>query len=232
MERLCDHCKQSFVPKRADANYCGHSCRQRAYLARKAGQAIEQLGELTHIKSTQVELTDKKKKTDSAETSIAVTREDFQPAIVAEPMNDYYSSFLDYIGMRISLRHRDSFLSAFEIRYPELSFWVNGRCLCLIESLLAVSEMKEIDLDELKDICNAFHLFLNSETFKDLPVNYPYTNEMTKYYESIRQFCINSEEENVVLRFTRTTKAELLAARFELAQVVPWVRFDQLNFEK
>lgn len=236
MERLCEHCGEPFIPKRADASYCGHSCRQQAYLARKMGQG-HSVGNLSFNPPKEEEMT---------EPSIPVTEKEPYPSIKdekpiqtskPEPMMDkklpeYFSNFLDFIDRRITYRNRDFFLSAFEIRYPALSNWLNTRCLCLIESLLSVSEMRSVDLDDLKDISNAFHLLLNSETFKNMPVNYPYTIEMNKYYETIRQFCISSKEETVLVRFTRTTKAELIAARFELVQFVSWVRFYQLNFSE
>ena len=240
MERLCEQCGEPFMPKRADASYCGHSCRQQAYLARKMGQG-NNFGNLTFNTTDQDEMTDKQEPlvpvTDKA---TFVSMQDEKPAATLEPHQaltdkkppEYFSSFLDYIDSRIAFRNRDSFLSAFEIRHPALSHWVNTRYLCLVESLLAVSEMKSVDLDDLKDISNAFHLLLNSEIFKNMPVDYPYAVEMNKYYETIRQFCISSKDEIVVVKFTRTTKSELLAARFELVQFVSWVKFDQLNFSE
>jgi len=239
MERECEHCGESFQPKRADANYCSHSCRQQAYLARKVEQGIQNFSGMVFNPDEPAELTDKQ------EPSLPVTNEEKHPPFQEKPaettqqgvltdkkLKDYESNFLEYINERMTFRNRDSFLSAFQIRYPSLSHWINTRYLCLVESLLAVSEMKGVDLDDLKDICNAFHLLLNSETFKNMPVNYPYKNEMCKYYETIRQFCISSKEETTMIRFTRTTKAELLAARFELVQFVSWIRFDQINFSE
>lgn len=236
MERLCEHCGQSFMPKRTDAAYCGQSCRQQAYMARKLGLGIQNPVNLTNSLKELDEIGDKQ------EPSISVI--DRKPSIeeenlleteaIVEFRNDkpkqYHSSFLDYIDQRVAFRQRDSFLSAFEFCYPALSHWVNTRSLCLIESLLAVSEMKSVNLNDLKDICDAFYLFFGSKTIKNAAIDYPYMNELNKYYENIRQFCINSEDEVVMLRFTRTTKAELLAARFELIQFVSWIRFDQLNF--
>lgn len=240
MERECEHCGESFQPKRADAAYCSQSCRQQAYLARKVEQGVQKFGSIIFNPNEQDQMTNKQ------EPSLPVTNVEKHPPIQEEKpsemilereltdkkIRDYESNFLEYINERITFRNRDSFLSAFQIRYPALSHWINTRYLCLVESLLAVSEMRTVDLDDLKDICNAFHLLLNSETFKNMPVNYPYRNEMIKYYDTIKQFCISSKEETTIIRFTRTTKAELLASRFELVQFVSWVRFDQLNFSE
>ena len=240
MERLCEYCGQPFVPKRTDAAYCGHSCRQQAYLLRKFELGNNNPGDKSDHSETQNEMTD------NQELSLSVTNDEPRPlSEVEKPIEvkeskrvadkkevEYSSSFLDYIDQRISFRDYSSFLYAFEIHYPALSYWVNTRYLCLIESLLTLSEKKSVDLDDLKDICNAFQLLLHSETFENMPVTYPYINEMNKYFETIKQFCINSEEELVVLKFTRRTKAELLATRFELAQLVAKVGFDQLNFSE
>lgn len=48
MERICEYCKSPFVPKRTDALYCSHSCRQLAYVLRKAtDNSIDGLKNLT-----------------------------------------------------------------------------------------------------------------------------------------------------------------------------------------
>lgn len=238
MERECEHCGESFQPKRADAAYCSHSCRQQAYLARKVEQGIQNFGNIIFNPNEPNEMTDKQEPSIPVIDKVTLIQEE-KPAekletktLTDKKLKEYESNFLEYINERMTFRNRDSFLSAFQIRYPSLSHWINTRYLCLVESLLAVSEMRAVDLDDLKDICNAFHLLLNSETFKNMPVNYPYKNEMCKYYETIRQFCISSKEEITMIRFTRTTKAELLATRFELVQFVSWVRFDQVNFSE
>jgi hypothetical protein len=145
---------------------------------------------------------------------------------------EYESSFLNHIQLRIAVRNRDAVLSIFDLRHPALSQWINTRFLCLVESLLCMSEMKIVELDDLKEICNAFHVLLNSDNFQNMPFNYPYTNEMVKYYETIRLFCGRSQDEAVTVKFTRTTKAELIAARYELAQFVKWIKFDELEFDE
>jgi len=240
MERLCEHCGQPFVPKRIDAAYCGHSCRQQAYLLRKFGLGNNSAEGKSDYSEIQNEMTD------NQEPLLSITNDEPQPSpriekcievtesklLTDKKGTEYSSSFLDYIDQRINFRDYSSFLYAFEIHYPALSYWVNTRYLCLIESLLKLSETKSVDVDDLKDISNAFHLLLHSETFENMPPAYPYKNEMNKYFETIKQFCFNSEEEMVVLRFTRRTKAELLATRFELAQLVAKVGFDQLNFSE
>lgn len=243
MERLCQHCGLPFVPKRSDAAFCGRSCKQQAYFLRKIGSGIQNNNDISDNSDSLIEMTDN---TDNQEVSLSVTNNQSKPVNKTEkpqvekevvPLKDkkggeYSSSFLDFIGQRIRLRDYETFLYAFEIEYPALSYWINTRYLCLIESLLVLSEMKSIDLDDLKDISNAFQMLLRSEIFKNMPVAYPYENEMNKYFETIKMFCMNSEEEIVELRFTRKTKAELLATRFELTQLVPRIGFNQLNFSE
>ena len=233
MERLCEYCGLPFESKRSDAVFCGRSCKQQAYLLRKIGSGIQNNKHISNDSDTQNQLTD------NPYVSLSVTKNESKPLKVNSVVQltdkkevGYSSRFLDYIDQRIRLRDYEPFLYAFEIEYPALSYWLNTRYLCLIESLLALSETKSIDLDDLKDVSNAFQMLLRSETFKNMPVAYPYENEMKKYFEAIKLFCINSEEEIVELRFTRKTKAELLATRFELVQLVPKVGFDQLNFSE
>lgn len=233
MERVCEYCGDPFTSKRVDASYCGHSCRQMAYLARReASSAIS--GDQGNLKIQAVgsEIGAIPAAADPIE--VVSTREsDFLPVNSEAKTDSVYrhtSQFLDYIQELIAYRQRDVFLAALEIQYPETSRWINTRCLCLIESLLAVSEKRFVELDDLKDISNALYLFLDSAPLSSLPVSYPYTVEIEKYYHIVRQFCLGAAEERVRIKLTRTTKAQLIASRFELAKMVPRVGFDELNF--
>ena len=61
MESICKYCSNSFVPKRTDSLYCSHSCRQLAYVLRKASvNTINGLNAVTHTPETLVELQNKK----------------------------------------------------------------------------------------------------------------------------------------------------------------------------
>ena len=36
LPRTCEACRESFIPRRGDARFCGNTCRQRAYRRRRA----------------------------------------------------------------------------------------------------------------------------------------------------------------------------------------------------
>lgn len=234
MERICEHCGEPFTSKRADASYCGHSCRQMAYLARRESSSAisEDHADLT-IESPEPKIEDSQ--TTAKPIGEISGENDFLFLDIdekADSLARHASQYLDYIQELIAYRQREVFLAALEIQFPEVSRWINTRCLCLIESLLAVSEKRFVELDDLKDISDALYLFLDSAPLSSLPVNYPYTVEMEKYYHIVRQFCLGAAEERVRIKLTRTTKAQLIASRFELAKMVPRIGFDQLNFSQ
>lgn len=110
--------------------------------------------------------------------------------------------------------------------------WVSTRFKCLAECLLTFSEMKTIEVDDLKEICNAFTLLIRSNYFKSLPGTYPYTNEILELRESLKKIC-QSAEENEALKFKLLpqTKKVLIATRWELHYYVPKVNFSELNFK-
>lgn len=233
MERLCDNCGKPFQPKRADAVYCGQACRQQAYMSRKNISAMQSERSIPYRTAPQTESTDKEQASGGAGTPVISTEEPSRPGINTEGNKTekaYYSSFVDYIGNTVNSRNRVYFLAAFNYYYPLYSKWVNTRYLCLVESLLAISELRSIPLDDLKDICNAFHQFINSQVFEELPVDYPYWDEMNNYHDNLMKFCLQAEDETVTVRFSRNTKALLIASRYELTEIVHRVKFDQLDF--
>lgn len=87
MERICEYCKSPFVPKRTDALYCSHSCRQLAYVLRKATEnAMEGLNNLTFKPEPSTETGENnpvpQKLTDTNEqTSIINTEKTIYPSI-------------------------------------------------------------------------------------------------------------------------------------------------------
>lgn len=233
MERLCHNCGQPFEPKRADALYCGQSCRQQAYMTRKTDAGLQNPGELTTIPLSQNLSEDDEQTSSDKSIPLKEVEEQTKPAINAgqdNQENQHFSSFLNCITQKIESRQRELFLAAFDQAHPHYSKWINTRYLSLVESLLAISETSAIPLKDLKDIGEAFYQLLTSEIFGCLPVRYPYIEEMTNYYHSIQQFCDQAKDETITVRFTRNTRADLITSRYELAAIVPWIKFNHLNF--
>jgi len=91
--------------------------------------------------------------------------------------------------------------------------------------------MQFIELDDLKEVCNAFTSVIQSKSFSYLIAEYPYTKEIVWLRDTIKNICLNADEnEPIELRFKKETKLRLIVARWEMANYVPKISFSQLNF--
>lgn len=246
METLCEYCKKPFVPKRSDALYCSSSCRQLAYVLRKV-RTNPDLGTAEHPSirlnsygdekelSTQLNNGSKypsiQQKQDSltenglsVKTDKARTSEEKSPYVFHE--SAFINELVDLINQRIDN------IQYFSVDADMECEWLNVRYRCLVEGLLTLSEMKTIDLDDLKEICNAFIAFSLSEEARNPPEFYPYTNDIKELAISLRRLCIEADEDHPLkLRLKKKTKLKLFATRWELAHVVKRENFNDLNFK-
>lgn len=111
--------------------------------------------------------------------------------------------------------------------------WINIRFRCLVESLLTLSERKNILLDDLKEITNAFTFILISEYYKLLPENYPYIRTIKNLRNKLRNICIENETaEEISLKFSKELKIKLIALRCELRTVAMKRSFNELEFNE
>ncbi len=109
--------------------------------------------------------------------------------------------------------------------------WVSTRFKCLVECLLTFSETKTIELDSLKEICNAFTSLIRSNYFKSLPQAYPYRHEILELRQSLKKICLSSPEGKIKFSLLPQTKKQLIATRWELHYYVPKVNFNEMGFE-
>lgn len=154
-----------------------------------------------------------------------------------EPETDYKhhkSTFVDALVALTDERDNISKLAPLFWNDPTGTYlWVSTRFKCLVECLLTFSEVKTIELDDLKEICNAFTLLIRSNYFKSLPNKYPYTNEILELRESLKKTCQSAEEnEPLKFRLLPQTKKVLIANRWELHYYVPKINFDKLSFKE
>lgn len=93
MEQICEYCKQPFTPKRADALYCSHSCRQLSYVLRKAskGNGIDGLKELTYKPDPSRGIQDNK------EPSIKTSSGNDYPSTLSERLDEQLNELTDKI---------------------------------------------------------------------------------------------------------------------------------------
>lgn len=291
METICKYCSNSFVPKRTDSLYCSHSCRQLAYVLRKAtGNTFEGLkykpeavvelqnkqqpsiktGFSENYPSTEQkednesvnELTDNEQEQSIKEHQLTVypsmTAELFVKKEAELPVNadkkeivpetkavntivkakeeqekyiEYDSPLINEIAQLTEDRNNLHTLYSLLHNKPETSaYWVSLRYRCLVECLLTFSEIQFIELDDLKEVCNAFTALINSKSFNYLTSHYPYIKEIVWLRDTIKNLCLNADEEELSLRFKKDTKLRLIATRWEMANYVPKISFNQLNF--
>ncbi len=278
MERLCGYCNELFVPKRSDAQFCSHTCRQLAYVLRKAIKMPRAnlngltLNPETSTKQDQIndkpeELTDNNEQVSikakeiqlypstTAEINVNENKKelsvntDKEPELIlnADSINetkagkekteeryiDYESRFVRELIELTESRGYTEKLASLSYHGSVPAGWISLRYKCLVECLLTFSEMKEISVDDLKEICNSFTSIIQSNYFKSLPNSYPYKNEIAKLRNSIKLLCLDHEEaESLKFRFKHETKIQLIATRFELSQRVPKKRYSELDFNK
>jgi hypothetical protein len=289
MERICGYCQNQFAPKRTDSVYCSHSCRQLAYVLRKANSnaTLNGLKELKYKPEKENEVfikeeTSTKKEPQNIYPSIQteilakqatnLTDNEQEPSITKEETTlypskneigntsvnenkqekeiitvnkqsidkiiptetkyiDYKSAFIDDLVEIMNERGYEGKLGTLFYYKDAPTAWISLRYKCLVECLLTFSEMQEIELDDLKEVCNGFTSLLQSKNFKYLPSSFPYTNEIIKLRDSIKELCLNEDEdEPLKFRFKRETKLKMIATRWELAQCVAKISFSQLNF--
>lgn len=286
MERLCEYCREPFIPKRSDAKHCSHSCRQLAYVLRKAIKAPgENLNELTvkseasingdKINAKQEELTDNEKQVSiqakeaqehpSIESEININESnkvqlavntDKKPKLILnfdslkakadkekieEKYIEYESSFVRELIDLTESRGYSEKLSHIFYHGSIPAKWVSVRYKCLLECLLTFSEMRDVALDDLKEVCNNLTSVILSTYFRSLPLSYPYLKEIIGLRDSLKRVCIQNDDDEgeeggendvfIKFRFKPGTKKELIATRYELSQLVPKKHYSELFTE-
>jgi len=271
MEYLCEYCKKPYLPKRTDSLYCSQSCRQLAYVLRKASS-----GELQDAKIK----TDEEKEPELSSTTIGLTDNDELPVNTAtqnnlseDPDNQipvniakdlsvktdkkelpvktdkdkisvnnpgpepeyeaYTSSYLTELNAIHDQNNTWYALDGFFSKKNEAGMWVSEKYRCLVECLLVFTEMKYVELDDLKELCNAFTDVIQSRYFKYLHPSYPYIDDIQELRELVRRACLKAGDcQQITYRLGRAQKQNLIVTRFELAQFVPKRAFRELQFRK
>lgn len=238
MIKTCKYCKEEFDAKRIDKNYCSASCRQLNHLQRKA---VEMFGIGTKEESvkTSIDTLHENVKTDEQTVKTVspevVKQKELHPIVNTEKeYKDSPSRFIEEISELYksrSIKHSHKLVSE-DKRVNENLKWINIRLRCLIEALLFVSERRSISISDLIEITNAFINLIKSEQFKRLPENYPYRYFVTDLRNKLKRVCIENEgAEEVPLKLNRKLKIELIVFRCELREVVPKIKFSELNFK-
>jgi hypothetical protein len=151
-----------------------------------------------------------------------------------EAYKDINSKFLTAIA---DLSNRRDYLSILNnclyVHKNVPSHNIGMKLKCLVECLLLFSEMSLTDLDDLKEVCNAFTLTINSDYYKQLPDRFPYKSYILSLRNKLKQLIVeNRNDEKIQFRLSPDNKIELMATRFELSHFYTKKTFCDVNFSE
>lgn len=247
MEKICAYCQKSFVVKRMDAIYCSRTCRQMNYMNRKiealTNQAILSNPKNLSLKEQEEVTTDNSQELPSTlnsdeERSDQTIDVPVLTSKVSKPTDENYepveSELIGRIYDQVESREAEIRLDACLHELKSFaSLWVSLRYRCLLECLLVFSDMKNIKVSSLLEVCNAFILIVRSDYYKKLPTIYPYTDELQKLKEKLKRLCYKVQYSgNIKFYLSKEDKIDLIVFRYELSRCIPKMKYSQLDFEK
>lgn len=132
-----------------------------------------------------------------------------------------------------SFRHA---LSYWPVEEAKSVLWVNVRLRCLLDNLVNLSLRSHTNYETVSSLANAFIDLSNSEAYKNLPADYPYTNliaELTEMLRSVALECYSQKKaiEKIPIWMSVKRKSSIIAACTELANSTEKVKFSQLSFK-
>lgn len=137
---------------------------------------------------------------------------------------NFFDFDIEYRGYQEEFRQ---IITTYGIKAKEVK-GVSEYYLCIIRSLVYLSEQRRVLWDDLAEIANALTFLCKMEAFKDLPPKYPYTNDILKLKDKLTALCISTQgEEEIAFYFDLDTKYQLLIHQRELS-VFPKITFSQL----
>ena len=138
-----------------------------------------------------------------------------------------YCKWINELNERFDERGNDEWLRRHITNQIQ---WVSLHYRCLLDTVLIVSDMKNIEWVDLAEITNAFTFLMSTTYFKELPADYPFTKEIISLREKLNGFCLETQEQEYVqFRLKFDTKKELLLQRYELASVFSKINYNQLQ---
>ncbi len=109
--------------------------------------------------------------------------------------------------------------------------WISTRFRCLLESIIKLSNYSKIDSHTLLSITDAFSRLTQSNAFRSLPDNYPYTELIKEIYIKLNRLVQKgSYSEQVKFSLSMQLKSRLISIRSELLPYFPAMKFSELDF--
>lgn len=197
-------------------------------LNKNSETSIDGLGEYdeTSIDTLQTEKTNQINKSETSLTNELARK---------EPIKKYQFVNSKYLNAISDLSNQRDYISILNnciyVHKSVPCYDVGMKLKCLVECLLLFSEMKLTDMDDLKEICNAFTLTIGSNYYKGLRDKFPYKSYIVSLRDKLKQLIIeNRQDEKIQFRVNTENKIELIATRYELSYFFPKKRFCDINF--
>lgn len=222
--KTCEYCGAEFLPKRSDAAFCSHSCRQMAYVQRKDSDAENSLNGLHEKNNSEVTVHKTGETVSYTPSQVPTTHQE-----VTELDSIFLSEFHE------TLNHRDG--EIYMIRLAKSGFspselFVYTRYRCFCDYLLRFSEQPFILLNHLKELHNAFLKLTESEAFSYIEPNSIYKAEIKQWQARLKKHIIANDKVNqLVFRLDMDLRIELMCSRYELARSFKKRLFSELDPE-
>ncbi len=113
----------------------------------------------------------------------------------------------------------------------ERVLWVSLRLHSLIEELLQAGQKKRVAYQYLVTIKSSFKAMTNDMNFRFLPRSYPLSGFIKNLYERILSNSFKDSPE-IEFRIGHKMKVQLMAIRYQLADLSPYVPMKELDFAK
>ena len=158
-------------------------------------------------------------------------------ALINEPAQAYKNSSSRFLTAISELSNQRDYISVLNnclyVHKNVPCYEISERLKCLTECLLLFSEMKLTDIEDLKEVCNAFTLTIGSIYYKELPTLYPYTAYLVLLRNKLKQVIIeNQSDKHIAFRLSAESKIELIATRYELSYFYAKKKFCDINFSE
>jgi hypothetical protein len=206
----------------------------------KLNKQIEPSPEAIRIRELEMQLLELKFQLENKNTQAPVIEQkNIEPQHNEEPEEEYQwieSKFLNQMKKNYlpdTHYKLKSVLNYWDLDNTMRIMWVNPRLLCLLESLLKLSNYAHIDSHTLFCIVDAFNRLVRSKTYKEMAEDYPYKGLIKELCIKLNQFATTNNSEKVKLQLSLEQKAKLLSIRNEMLKIAgSTMKFSELNFEE
>ena len=258
MTTTCLHCGSPMQSQRSTKKYCSDNCKQLAFYKRSGlalvsndedlplsgKQQIEKEpveNEVVLMQSYQLELNEQftgdlplkslnNEQTVIVNNSFTVKPEQDDPPYKCVLSKMIYSiaDYIDNSEALLMFQHPGDYWGIHTLLTVK---WVSLRLRCLLESLIKLNNFSAIDYDNIVTVKEAFTALMDSNLFKRLPSNYPFTILIKEMEQKLALTAKQHKHcESIRFRLTTNRRVEFIAIRFMLADFVPPIKFSELDF--